>query len=376
MPITGHPFHLTGNQVVANLEHIADIKSNGLHTPSQCISTNTNTTNVPSTATNQPPRKCNKTKTKGKSKSNKQKRNNTGSRSETKEEPVFDPADLNNSDKTVFHKELQTMILIKALKLATAVSPIETVFGKYIGACRPLRWNRFLQSLRAREVFKAAQGVGSGEGMRQLSVVWKSMAKAEKDVYKEATQEIDWASLQAMDKDLAELEVGAQSRNQTLQSGSNTVVNPRSLKNYKDNADRYLDDIMRKVIGVTKIVKEIYAMDGFNDFATEVQAHLTGPKPGEMTKSKSVTSFTAEWLQETFKSVSSNISRAKLLALESDLENNLIRMAPLNQSTPAQPQTPAQAQHTENTENTTDTSTTRLPLSDTLDPMSSETVSY
>ncbi|EGG10307.1 uncharacterized protein MELLADRAFT_94500 [Melampsora larici-populina 98AG31] len=429
MPITGHPFHPTGTQVVANLERIAAHEASGLHTPShtqhtstpsQRISTNTNTTEVPSTATNKPPRKRNKTKSK-KGKSNKRKRNDTGSGAETEEEPVFDPADLKNSDKTAFHEELQTMIAIKALELGTTVSDIEAVFdmlsGEYIGVRRPSRWNRFLQSPRAREVFKAARGVGSGEGMRQLSAVWKSMTEAEKDVYKEATQETDPASLQAMDEDLAELEVGAQSRNETLQSGSNTVVNPRSLKKYKDNADKYLDDIMKKftrsTVGVTKIVEDIYAMDGFNNFATEVQAHLVGRKPGEMTKSKSVASFIAESLrpsqviaevtglkhwpwsrcdltlaeagfklellpgarsvEATFRSVSSNITRAKLLALESDLENNLIRLAPLNQTTPAQPQRTA---NTENTENTTDTATSRVPPSDTLDSMSSETVSH
>ncbi|EGG11545.1 uncharacterized protein MELLADRAFT_91125 [Melampsora larici-populina 98AG31] len=349
MPITGHPVHPTGTQIVANLERLAAAAgANGLPTPSHTQNTShltqrpsTNTTEVPSTVTAKPPRKRNKTK--GKNKRNKRKRGDKGSGSETEDVPIFDPADLKNSDKTAlqlrylaeehsssgmsdeilesvleFHEEMQTLIAIKALKLGTTVLAIEAVFGKYIGVRRPSRWNRFLQSPRARAVFKAACGVGSGEGMRQLSVVWKSMSEVEKEVYNEATQEADLASLQAMDKDLANLAVGSRSRDQILQSASNTVINPRSLKKYKDNANRYLDDVMkhcvpvaksnhfemiivavsnhisdhsfqmtRSTVGVKKIVEEIYAIDGVNKFATEVQAHLVGRKPSELTKSQS-----------------------------------------------------------------------------------------
>ncbi|EGF96971.1 uncharacterized protein MELLADRAFT_90474 [Melampsora larici-populina 98AG31] len=191
MPITGHPVHPTGTQVVAHLERLAAAAgANGLHTPSHTQNTShtqnmsaltqrasTNTTEVPSTATAKPPRKRNKTK--GKNKRNKRKRGDNGSGSETEDEPIFDPANLKNSDKTAlqlrylaekhstsgmsdeilesvldFHEEMQTLIAIKALELGTTVSAIEAVFGKYIGVRRPLRWNRLLQSPRARAIFK------------------------------------------------------------------------------------------------------------------------------------------------------------------------------------------------------------------------------
>ncbi|KAH9812832.1 hypothetical protein DFH28DRAFT_1084203 [Melampsora americana] len=440
MPITGHPFHPTGSQIVAHLERLAANEANGLHggdapssTQSQTPNTSTpsqrigpNTTNVASTATDKPPCKRSKTKTKSKTKRNKRKRNDNGSGTETEEEPTFDPTGLKNSDKTVvqlrylaekyasscmtdailesvleFHEELQTMIAIKALELGTTVSAIEVVFGKYIGVRRPSRWNQFLQSPRARTVFKA--GVGSGEGMQQLSAMWKSMTEEEKDVYKEAVQEMDSTDLQAMDEDLAGLE-----------SGTNTVINPQSLKKYKDNTENYLDDVMKNVmvivavsthisnhsfqmtrstVGIQKVVKEIYAIDGVNNFASEVQAHLVGRKPGELSKTKSewllcsqviveVTGLKhwpwskcdatlkeagfqlellkgARLVEGTFKVSSSNLNRAKLLALESNLQNNFIYLAPINQSTTA----PNQNQRIKNTENPTDPTTTTHPLS-------------
>ncbi|KAH9818774.1 hypothetical protein DFH28DRAFT_888001 [Melampsora americana] len=449
MPIAGHPMHPTGHLVVANLERLAAASGNGLHTPSptqntsypsQRISTNIIQDTIEVAGAEKAPRKRNKTK--NKHKRNKRQRTDIGSGSEGADEAIFDPADLKNSDKTAvqlrylaekhatsglsdemleslleFHEEMQTMIAIKALELGTTVSAIEAVFGKYIGVRRPSRWNRFLQSPRARAEFKAARGVGSGEGMRRLSAMWKSMTEGEKDVYKEATQETDSASLNAMDQQLATLEVGSRSRNQILQSGSNTVINPRSLEKYKDVADKYVDDIMRNCIpiaksnhfemvivavsnhiskhsfqitrstvGVKKIVEEIYAIDGVNNFATEVQASLVGRKPSELSKSnketgrefhtrvvatlsKDVTGlkhwpwskcdatlkeagFQLQLLagarsnEATFKVSSSNLNRAKLLALESDLQNKFIRLVKVNQTTSAQIETTGNTDHT------------------------------
>ncbi|KAH9820024.1 hypothetical protein DFH28DRAFT_1079911 [Melampsora americana] len=449
MPIAGNPIHPTGNDIVANLERIAASQANGLHTPSNTQNTGTptqrissdTTVPVPSTTTDTLPRKRNKHK--GKNKQNKRKRADNGSGSENKEDkPIFNPAQWKNSDKTAvqlrylaekhatsdmsdellesvldFHEELQTMIAIKALELGTTVSAIEAVFhfmfsGKYIGVRRPSRWNRFLQSPNARAIFKLAGGVGSGKGMRELSRVWRSMTKAEKDVYEEATQETDSASLEAMDQDLAQIKVGACSWDQILQSRTNTLINPRSLKQYKDNAEKYLDEIMvkclpitksnhfkmvivavsthiaqhsfqltRSTIGVKKVVEEIYAIDGINNFATEVQAALICQKPGELGVGKTetgrefqtrVTASLSRYLTDihlysegvtglkhwpwskcdstlceagyklqllpgarsveaTFKQSSSHLNRAKLLAIESDLKDHLIQVVKINE---------------------------------------------
>ena len=59
----------------------------------------------------------------------------------------------------------------------------------------------------------------------------------------------------------------------------------------------------------------------------------------------------AQSVEETFKTKSNNISRAKLLAIKSDLANNLIHLAQINQ--PSSPQT----QSTENTEHVANTET-------------------
>ncbi|KAH9816840.1 hypothetical protein DFH28DRAFT_1081658 [Melampsora americana] len=413
MPIAGHPMHPTGHLVVANLERLAAA----------------NTIEV--AGAEKAPRKHNKTK--NKHKRNKRQRTDIGSGSEAADEPIFEPANLKNSDKTAvqlrylaekhatsglsdemleslleFHEQMQTMIAIKALELGTTVSAIEAVFGKYIGVRRPLRWNRFLQSLRARAEFKAACGVGSGEGMRRLSALWKSMTEGKKDVYKEATQETDLASLNAMDEQLATLEVGSRSRNQILQSGSNTEINPRSLEKYKDVADKYCIpiaksnhfemvivavsnhiskhsfQITRSTVGVKKIVEEIYAIDGVNNFATEVRASLdvTGLKHWPWSKCDATLKEAGFQLQllagarsneATFKVSSSNLNRAKLLALESDLQNKFIRLVKVNQTTLAQiettgntdhtaPTTSSQIERTERTENPTITAECPMSL--------------
>ncbi|EGG08439.1 uncharacterized protein MELLADRAFT_84610 [Melampsora larici-populina 98AG31] len=488
MPIAGYPIHPTGLDLVANLERLADSQAHGLHTPSHTQNTGTQriesdgTPPVPSTTTEKPPRKRNKTK--GKNKRNKRKRGDNGSGSENEDDqPTFDPAQLKDSDKTAlqlrylaekhatagmsdelieslldFHEEIQTMIAIKALELGTTVSAIEGVFrymfsGKYIGVCRPSRWNRFLQSVQARAIFKLARGVGSGQGMRELSRVWRSMTEAEKDVYKEATQETDTANLQAMDQDLAELEIGPRSRDQILQSRSNTLINPRSLKLYKDNAEKYLDEIMAKCIpitrsnhfeivvvavsnhisthsfqftrstlGVKKVVEEIYAIDGVNNFATEVQAHLVGQRPSElgvMGKSEngrayqsrvtaSLSTFLritadiqlyleditglrhwpwskcdltlreagyklellpgAQSVEATFKQNSRHLNRAKLLAIESDLKDHLIQLVKTNEVTPAQ-NTNANTTNQPSPIDRTNTNTTDGEITSNLDPI-------
>ncbi|KAH9806745.1 hypothetical protein DFH28DRAFT_919558 [Melampsora americana] len=310
------------------------------------------------------------------------------------EEPMFDPATVKDSNKTAvelrflavkyassclsdtvveslmnFHEEMETLIAIKALELGITVSDIERVFGKFIGVRKPSAWNRFLQSPLARQIFKEARGVGNGTGMKVLSQKWKSMTPAEKEVYKQATQEADTTTIDNLDGQLQDIGVGSQSRYSVLQPRSNTVANARNLKQYKDKAEHFVEETLAKA------VKMLYKMDGVQDFPTRLQSLIVGQTPSQLSASisesgrafqtrvvKSLSSFLYEttnqrnwpWskcdatlgdagfqlhllpgarsLEQTFKEPSAGLNRAKLLALEADLKDNMIQLVKINRN--------------------------------------------
>ncbi|EGG02141.1 uncharacterized protein MELLADRAFT_91633 [Melampsora larici-populina 98AG31] len=310
------------------------------------------------------------------------------------DEPVFDPATVKDSGKTAvelrflaekyastglsdtvvesllnFHEEMETLIAIKALELGITVSDIERVFGKYVGVRRPSAWNRFLQSPLARATFKAARGVGNGKGMKALSQKWKSMTLEEKSVYKQATQEADPAVLNNFNDQLHDMGVGNQSRQSILQSRSNTVANAKNTKQYKEKAKSFVEETL------SNAVQMVYSMDGVHDFLTRLQGLLVGQTPTDLKASitesarafqsrivKSLSSHLYEttklrhwpWskcdvtlndagyqlkllpgarsVEQTFKEPSINLNRAKLLALEADLKDNLIQLVRLDRN--------------------------------------------
>ncbi|KAH9806697.1 hypothetical protein DFH28DRAFT_1102191 [Melampsora americana] len=336
---------------------------------------------------------------KSKSKTSRRSRKTANSDTDDDDEPVFDPAELKNSQKTAvelrclavkfatsglteailesvleFHEEMETLIAIKALELGITVSDIEKVFGKYVGIRRPSPWNRFLQSPTARATFKAARGVSSGEGMKMLSQVWKNMTQEERDAYKEATQETDSTTLQDLDDQLEAIDVGSQSRHTILQSRSNMVVNPRNLLQYKRNAEDFMDGLLTKVtrntVGLNRPVNMIYDLEGVQNFPAQLQALIVGKSTTDLaldladntsrglhrrvTKSLSrylkATTGLAHWpwtncdstlgnlgfklkllpgarsQLQTFKTPSNQLNQARLLALEADLQENMIQL--------------------------------------------------
>ncbi|KAH9806733.1 hypothetical protein DFH28DRAFT_1046119, partial [Melampsora americana] len=351
---------------------------------------------------------------KSKSKTSRRSRKTANSDTDDDDEPVFDPAELKNSQKTAvelrclavkfatsglteailesvleFHEEMETLIAIKALELGITVSDIEKVFGKYVGIRRPSPWNRFLQSPTARATFKAARGVSSGEGMKMLSQVWKNMTQEERDAYKEATQETDSTTLQDLDDQLEAIDVGSQSRHTILQSRSNMVVNPRNLLQYKRNAEDFMDGLLtkcvpvaksnhfevvliavsthigkhnfqvtRNTVGLNRPVNMIYDLEGVQNFPAQLQALIVGKSTtdlaldlaGYSNTNVEATTGLAHWpwtncdstlgnlgfklkllpgarsQLQTFKTPSNQLNQARLLALEADLQENMIQL--------------------------------------------------
>ncbi|KAH9807942.1 hypothetical protein DFH28DRAFT_1227738 [Melampsora americana] len=287
------------------------------------IDRNTTTASLNTQEVNQPPRKRKQDNNKKKTKSKKSKNTLTNANlaldsASEDDEPPEKYASTGLSDTVVdsllnFHEEMETLIAIKALELGITVSDIERVFGKYVGVRRPSAWNRFLQSLLARTIFKEARGVGNGKGMKALSQKWRSMTPKEKSVYKNATQEAEPAELQNLDGQLQVIGVGSQSRHSLLQPCSNIVANPKNVKQYKEKATAFVEEtiansvsvaksnpfelviiailthiykhnfqITRSTIGIEKEVKMIYRMDGVNDFPARLQGLLVGQTASEL----------------------------------------------------------------------------------------------
>ncbi|KAH9820747.1 hypothetical protein DFH28DRAFT_1218169 [Melampsora americana] len=209
-----------------------------------------------------------------------------------------------------FHEEMQTTIAIKALELGVSVSVIEEIFGKYIGVRRSSAWNHFLRSEEARVIFKEECGISSGAAMKALSAKWSSMSAEEKRPYKDAAAQkagTDTSEFEALDQDLESMEFGTQSRKEILQPRTNVVLNARCLKQYKENAERFMDttiancvsvaksnhfavviiavsnhigkhhfQLTRNTAAIDKQVNYIYDSDGINSFPAQLQAYLLG----------------------------------------------------------------------------------------------------
>ncbi|KAH9807204.1 hypothetical protein DFH28DRAFT_916562 [Melampsora americana] len=215
-----------------------------------------------------------------------------------------------------FHDEMQTMIAIKALELGTTVSVIEQIFGKYIGTRRMSAWNCFLRSDTARGIFKAASGISSGEAMKRLGATWANMDQDEKQIYKDLagqvnngtdTPNINNSNIETLDEQLDVMDVGPQSRDNILHPRSNTLINARCLKKYKENAIRLLDltlarcvpvarsnlfelaiiavsthsgkynfQLTRNTAGIDKQIQFMYASDGINNFPAQLQSYVLG----------------------------------------------------------------------------------------------------
>ncbi|KAH9821122.1 hypothetical protein DFH28DRAFT_1079218 [Melampsora americana] len=263
-----------------------------------------------------------------------------------------------------FHKEMETLIAIKALELGTTVSVIEEIFG---------------------------------EAMRALSTRWAEMDKTEKESYRKVSYETSIIN-ETVDQELAELDFGPQARNEIMQPRTSVLANPRCNKTSKVAAKRLLDDTLakcipvakthhfemviiaischiakhnfqltRNTIGLDKALDIIYTADGDKALPVQLQSYLVGKTPqslrleletsGRKFQSRVVHSLSdflyettklkhwpwsncdkvladagyelnllpgARTLPSTLKTSSNYLNQAKLVALEQDLKEHLI----------------------------------------------------
>ncbi|EGG09328.1 uncharacterized protein MELLADRAFT_96268 [Melampsora larici-populina 98AG31] len=316
-PTMPTPFRSAGNQIVSQLESIAE-SFGSLAPPTNTQTTNTQPSQKPAapvstqastTVQAQDVRKRRNTKTNNKkSKKNKVNSDNTAPRD-------INVADIIAENKTAvelrclaekhaqtgmsqevfqsvlnFHEEIQTLIAIKALELGTTVSVIEEIF----------MWGFVLH---------IAGGIGSGEAMRELSAKWAEMEPSEKDTYKKVTEDTSH-----LDEGLAELDFGQQARDEILQPRTTILQNPRCLKTQKEAAVRLLDktlvkcipvakangfevaiiavsrhiakhsfQLTKNTIGIDKALEIIYEKDGEKALPVQLQSYIVGKTPAAMT---------------------------------------------------------------------------------------------
>ncbi|KAH9809485.1 hypothetical protein DFH28DRAFT_1066272 [Melampsora americana] len=303
-----------------------------------------------------------------------------------------------------FHDEMQTMIAIKALELGTTVSVIEQIFGKYIGTRQMSAWNCFLRSNTAQGIFKAASGISSGEAMKRLGATWANMDQDEKQIYKDLagkvnngtdTPNINNSNNKTLDKQLDVMDVGSQSRDNILHPCSNTLINARCLKKYKENAIRLLDltlarcvlvarsnlfelaiiavsthsgkynfQLTQNTAEIDKQIQFMYASDGINNFPAQLQSYVLGKTTTNLAVDTASqfsilhheTTLLSKWPwsncdkvladagfqlkllpgarseEQTFKTPSARSNHTKLLAIDSDLKEKLIQLLPIQRS--------------------------------------------
>ncbi|KAH9809103.1 hypothetical protein DFH28DRAFT_1037062 [Melampsora americana] len=337
MPISTMPT-LTGTHIVSHLESIAASLERQI-SPTQ--STNSqqgpvstqSPTSFPVTATS----KKDKRKRSKSNNQSKSKKSNSGNNDRPSEINVADIQAMNKSSIDLrvlaekyaqtglsqqvlhsvlkFHEEMQTLIAIKALELGITVSTIEEIFGKYLGVRQASAWNGFLQSEFAKEVFKAAGGIGSGEAMKILSDKWGELHLHERATYKKKKSQdedinANTLDIDPLDEELDEMGVGSQARSGILQSRTNPLTKPRCLERYKIAAERFMDNtlancipvahanhfemvliavsthigkhnfqITRNTVGLNKAINVIYEADGVNKLPVQLQSYLVGKEP-------------------------------------------------------------------------------------------------
>ncbi|EGG06997.1 Hypothetical protein MELLADRAFT_86156 [Melampsora larici-populina 98AG31] len=184
-------------------------------------------------------------------------------------------------DKLIaFHESQQHALAMMALEIGVSVSAIEATWGKCIAVRMATAWNRFLQSDKAKQLFKIHGGVANGQAMSELSRMWKHMSPEAKATFK--------APLPDVDLDFGDKIVSNKRARQIVQPRTVLKANPTSLQKSEKQVQTFLTNIIAQHVaahnfqhrvatpGAHLAVELITETAGTEEFASLVQSYITG----------------------------------------------------------------------------------------------------